>query len=110
MGSSRQKQKEKFKGFQEKMMKRLTDQAVHAITGGISGLLVLLTLYKAGWDGAGSHDSPAETQSPSSLFTSHSVTEKRENCKITVSHLLGLVIMSQRHSDTAKTTYPELPP
>lgn len=36
----------KLKSFQERMMQKVTDQAAKAITGGVSGLLILLTVYK----------------------------------------------------------------
>ena len=34
------------KGMQKKMMEQLTERAKTAITGGVSGVLVLLTMYK----------------------------------------------------------------
>ena len=38
--------KAKFKSFQERMMQKLTDQAAKAITGSITGVLVLLIAYR----------------------------------------------------------------
>ena len=36
----------KFKGLQAGLLDKLKDQATAAITGGVSGVLVLLTIYK----------------------------------------------------------------